>query len=109
MPCETCGNVDWITMKTCDLCSDRRLFCNKCYPSHVCRMDRADELGRPAPYVLINKAKFESIMQDIKDSERDGLKKMPERLAIELQSGYLMGYADCWNKIKKAIEQEQSQ
>lgn len=38
-------------------------------------------------------------LMQIKQSEREGLTKLPLEVAIRAQSGWLLGYADCWNKV----------
>lgn len=44
-------------------------------------------------------------MEILQKNERDGLNKYPPKLAIQMQSDWLLGYADCWNKLyNKLIE-----
>lgn len=39
------------------------------------------------------------IMEKAKQTEREELCALPEEVVLHLQSGYLLGYAECWKKI----------
>ena len=52
----------------------------------------------------LTKADYEKIMQKIKDNERMGLAKMPAEIALHEQSGYLIGFADCWIMVKTSLD-----
>jgi hypothetical protein len=47
----------------------------------------------------MDKEKIKRIFKEVKESESEELEKMPVEVRIKLQSGYLIGYADCWNKL----------
>ena len=42
----------------------------------------------------------------IKETEREGLDRLPESVAIQVQTGYLLGYADCWNKFWNSMTKQ---
>lgn len=46
---------------------------------------------------------FLDIMEKVKQTEREELCSLPEDVALHLQSGFLLGYAECWKKILKEM------
>ena len=53
--------------------------------------------------IIIDKKELERIFRLVRKSGRQNLEKLPASTAAHIQSGWLMGYADCWNKLHKAI------
>jgi hypothetical protein len=53
--------------------------------------------------MICDKKELEKIFESVRRTERDNLQKLPADTAIRVQSGWLLGYADCWNKLHKAI------
>ena len=41
--------------------------------------------------------------EQVKNTERENLDKLPQKVAIDCQSGWLLGYADCWNKLRAIL------
>lgn len=52
-------------------------------------------------------SEFEASVKDafeqVEATERENLDKLPKKLAIQIQSGWLLGYADCWNKLRRIL------
>jgi len=46
--------------------------------------------------VYFSRKKLEGIFQFVKQHERDGLNALHPTIAIQEQSGYLLGFAQCW-------------
>lgn len=52
-------------------------------------------------------AEIKGWLQEIRGSEDDSLNRMPIEISAKIQSGFLLGYADCWNKVlKRVVETE---
>lgn len=50
------------------------------------------------------KREVERIFNWAKETERENLEKLPTEVMISCQSGWLLGYADCWNKLYKTLK-----
>ena len=50
--------------------------------------------------------KIEKIYQELKENEDEALDKMPDEVAIKLQSGFLLGYADALVKFNQRVKKE---
>jgi hypothetical protein len=52
----------------------------------------------------MKKKELLEIMEKIKNNEKDNLEKLPYPLNIQYQTAWLLGYADCWCKLYREIE-----
>lgn len=43
------------------------------------------------------------LLKRIRETENSELDKMPPEVVVNVQTGYLLGYADCWKKFAKAL------
>lgn len=61
----------------------------------------------PPAHIVAYISEFEASVKDafeqVEETERENLDKLPKKLAIQIQSGWLLGYADCWNKLRRIL------
>jgi hypothetical protein len=53
--------------------------------------------------MTLTKKKFKRIMQEVKKLERSGLEILPPEVALHEQTGYLLGFAQCWNMVYSMV------
>lgn len=66
-------------------------------------LDEAGGLRLALDKVNEFEARVKDTFKQAKETERENLNKLPIKTAIQLQSGWLLGYADCWNKLRRIL------